>query len=480
MPKLQPIEILPAEVSVEFDGADLGDERLNRRVRKIAGTLARTPEGTFPHLASDPSELEAIYRFLGNESVSWSDVLAPHSACTAVRAEEYGEVLVLHDSSEFAFAGETRRDGLGDLTQNRQGFIGHFSLCVSPFESRMPLGVLGIEAIFRTKKPKRSRSQQTLESRRKTREEKESSRWERAAIEADRQLGANVRAIHVMDQEADDFEVFAALISRGKRFVIRGNASRVLDAASDMTIEGRLEEQPDRFYGRVPLQARSKNRSKAAKKAHPPRSERIAELRIRSASVVLRRPMHSKSEQDSVRLNVVQVFEPNPPDGEPPVEWTLLTTEPIKTKAQLKKIVDAYCARWIIEEYFKALKTGCAYEKRQLESAHGLLNALAIFAVIAWRLLALRTLARTTPDSPATLLFSTEQIHLMRGISLRRPRARLPEGMPTIRDMLLAIAGLGGHLKQNGEPGWIVLGRGYDDFLIAELGWYAAKMTGEM
>jgi len=479
MTKVQTFEILPAEISIEFEGADLGDERLNHRLRKIAGTMARSPDESFPHLASDPSELEAIYRFLGNESVSWTDVLAPHAAATAARAQEWGEVFVLHDSSECAFAGETRREGLGDLTQNRQGFIGHFSLCVSGFESRMPLGVLGIETFFRAKKPKRSRSQQTLESRKKSRQEKESSRWERAALKADQQLGPDVRAIHVMDQEADDFEVFAALITGGSRFVIRGNSSRVLDSASDMTIEGRLEEQADRIYGQVPIQARSKNRSKSAKKAHPPRSARIAELHVRSASVLIKRPIHSKSEQEHVRLNVVQVFEPNPPDGEPPVEWTLLTSEPIKTKAQLKKIVDAYSARWIIEEYFKALKTGCAYEKRQLESAHGLLNALAIFAVIAWRLLALRTLARTTPEAPATLLFSNDQIELMRGISIRRPRARLPKGMPTIRDMLLAIAGLGGHLKQNGEPGWIVLGRGYDDFLLAELGWSArgeAKM----
>jgi hypothetical protein len=480
MAKVQPIEIMPTEVSIEFDGADLGDQRRNKRAQKVAAALARSPDESFPHVASGSSELEAIYRFLGNESVSWTDILASHAAATAVRAEKYGEVLVLHDSSEFTFSGETKREGLGVLTKNRQGFIGHFSLCVSAFESRMPLGVLGIETIFRTKKPKRSRSQQTLESRKMAREEKESSRWERGAIEADQQLGPNVSAIHVMDQEADDFEVFATLLSRRARFVIRGNSSRVLDRASDMTIEGQLEEQPDRFYGAVPIQARSKNRSKSAKKAHPPRSARLAELRVRRVSVVLQKPNHSKSEQPSVRLNVVQVFEPNPPEGEPPVEWTLLTTEPIKTTAQLKKIIDAYCARWIIEEYFKALKTGCAYEKRQLETAHALLNALAIFAVIAWRILALRTLTRTTPDAPATLLFSKDQIELMRGISIRRPRARLPEGAPTIRDMLLAIAGLGGHLKQNGDPGWIVLGRGYDDFLIAELGWWAAKNAHKM
>lgn len=69
---------------------------------------------------------------------------------------------------------------------------------------------------------------------------------------------------------------------------------------------------------------------------------------------------------------------------------------------------------------------------------------------------------------PAAALFSSDQITLMGYLGDERPRARIP-GRPTIRDMLLVVAGLGGHIKNNGEPGWIVLGRGYDDFLAAEL-----------
>jgi len=58
--------------------------------------------------------------------------------------------------------------------------------------------------------------------------------------------------------------------------------------------------------------------------------------------------------------------------------------------------------RWTIEKYFKALKTDCQYEKRQLESAHSLLNALAILAPVAWRLVLLRHLARNAPKRSAS------------------------------------------------------------------------------
>jgi hypothetical protein len=135
--------------------------------------------------------------------------------------------------------------------------------------------------------------------------------------------------------------------------------------------------------------------------------------------------------------------------------------------------VDAYRCRWVIEEYFRALKSGCAFEKRQLESMHTLLNALALFVPIAWRLLALRTIGRDTPDTPATEVLTAVQIRCLSFLLRHRKRPDLPSN-PTARDALMGIAGLGGHIKNNGDPGWIVLGRGLDTLLTAQLGYQAA------
>ncbi len=121
----------------------------------------------------------------------------------------------------------------------------------------------------------------------------------------------------------------------------------------------------------------------------------------------------------------------------PAVEWRLATT-----------VVDAYGARWRIEEYFKALKTGCALEKRQLETLDALLNALGLFIPIAWNLLRLRVLSRQ--EQPASKVLSSTQLKVLRASS----KKELPDRL-TVRDAMLAIAKLGGHLKRNGDPGWI-------------------------
>ena len=102
-----------------------------------------------------------------------------------------------------------------------------------------------------------------------------------------------------------------------------------------------------------------------------------------------------------IALNVVRVFEPEPPEGVKPIEWLLCTSEPISTSEEVARIIDWYRARWLIEEFFKALKTGCAFEKLRLEKRTSILNAFAIYLPVAWRLLRLRTLARTPAPMPA-------------------------------------------------------------------------------
>jgi hypothetical protein len=167
---------------------------------------------------------------------------------------------------------------------------------------------------------------------------------------------------------------------------------------------------------------------------------------------------------------VVHVREPNPPEGAEPIEWFLLTSEPIKTKDEIVAVVNHYRARWVVEEFFKALKTGCAYETRQLRTYDALVVALMIFLPIACRLLFLRSLARSNPDLPATVALTKTEIDVLRHFS---KRVRLRKA-PTVREVLLAIAGLGGHLKNNGDPGWITLARGMEKLLMHAEGWEAA------
>src|SRR5262249_43470914 len=148
----------------------------------------------------------------------------------------------------------------------------------------------------------------------------------------------------------------------------------------------------------------------------------------------------------------------------PPVEWRLFTTESVDTQQQVEDIVDAYRARWVIEEYFKALKTGCNYEQSQLETFHSLENLLAIYVPIAWQLLALRSSARDQPLRPAREILSSTQITALRLIT----QGNVTPADPTVGDVFGVIAELGAHIKSNGPPGWQVLARGFEKLRLAE------------
>lgn len=145
-------------------------------------------------------------------------------------------------------------------------------------------------------------------------------------------------------------------------------------------------------------------------------------------------------------------------------------------------MVDAYRQRWIIEEFFKAWKTGCRYQQLQLDTSRALLVALAIESAVAWQLLLLRWAAHKTPQHPASEVFPEEQLQLLAAPARAETKRSLPED-PTVCDVLLEVARLGGHIRNNGLPGWLILRRGLDKLLSIQRGWILARagpVHGEM
>ena len=457
-----PGHAVPA-LSAEFADADLGDERLNRRLGLLADRVAERPQESFPK-ALDDAELEAAYRFFGNEQVSPEAILAPHFRQTALRAAGTSPVLVVHDTTQFEFGGEAKREGLGRLIRPGQGFFGHFSLAIGADGTRKPLGLLGLETVFRLDK--------AIGHKHWTRSQRrgESDRWLRSVAAADALLDGKAKPIHVMDREADSYALLAALCEANSRFVIRSFQDRVLVGEEQAGLRNAARAARVTLKREVPLSPRPAIPGPKGKR-HPARRYRIAKLSFAATSVEVPRTGESRTAQSaSLRLNIIHVFERHQPRGQPAVEWFLLTNLPTTTAEEIAFAVDCYRGRWTIEEFFKALKTGCQYERRQLESAHSLLNALAILAPVAWRLLLLRHLARTDAKAPATAALPPTQLEVLRAVAKKPLRQH-----PTAREAMLAVAGLGGHLKSNGDPGWLVLGRGMHDLLLLELGWRARE-----
>jgi len=449
--------------SEELAGAELGDERLNRRLGLLADAVAQAPAAGFP-MALDDAELEAAYRFFGNGRVTPEAILAPHLRQSARRAAELSRVLVVHDTTQFEFGGQKKREGLGRLIRPGQGFFGHFSLAVAADGTRRPLGLLNVETVFRLDKAK------PKAERRKADNRGESMRWRNGVEASEALLAGRAWAIHVMDREGDSYAILSALDAAKRSFVIRSFQDRVLAGQDHERLQATAAKAKATLQREVPLSPRPRIKGPKGER-HPARRHRLAKLCFAAVTVHLPRTKDAGSAASAtMSVNVVHVFEKHPPPGEPAVEWFLLTDLPVNTPDAIAFVVDCYRGRWIIEELFKALKTGCQYERRQLESAHALLNVLAIFAPVAWRLLLLRHLARSDAPAPATSALTPTQLDVLRAVS-KKP---LPRN-PTARDALLAVAKLGGHLNSNGDPGWLVLGRGLHDLLLLEMGWRARE-----
>jgi len=442
----------------------------------VVSKLAKRPQASLPDVMSSEAELEGAYRLVNNPRVTLDALHAAHAQETAGRARKVGTVLAIHDTTPCHFS-HADPSVIGYLNTGKAGFYAHYTLVVEA-GSKRPLGVSYVEPVIRTKAPrkrKKTSSRRKKQSGAQTRKKanREFERWQRG-MERTNDCLEGCEVIHIADRESDSYELMANSIGAGRRFVfrvrIRNRCARSLDGDS-----GALHEIVARKEGvltrEVALCTRKPRTAPQAAKAHPPRKARLATLRFSATPVEIRRPRYlDRTFPPTLALNLVRVWEPEPPQGQEPVEWLLFTTESIDTPAQIAEVVDMYRARWLIEECNKALKSGCLYEKRQFESREALLTMLAISLPIACEILALRAGARENPDRPATDILNPLQIRLLRRLGSRK-LARAP----TARDVLLAVAALGGHQRSNGEPGWLVLQRGMTKLIDYEIGWRAAR-----
>lgn len=372
-------------------------------------------------------------------------------------------------------------DIIGYLNTGKPGFYCHYTLVVDA-DSQRPLGVSHLDTVIRTSPPRKRKRGSARKSpsgaQTRTKRNREFERWHNGIEQTEARLGHS-EVIHIADRESDSYELIANALDARRRIVFR---ARILNrnAQSSSGDIGALHELAAQQEGvltrEVALSSRKAGAAPSRARAHPPRRARVATLSYSAAQIEVRRPNYlGRDFPKSLTLNVVRVWEPKPPTGEEPVEWLLLTTEPIDTPSQIAEVVDIYRARWLIEECNKALKTGCLYEQRQFESRDALLTILALSLPIACEILALRAGVRQNPDRPARDVLSPLQIRILRALGSRK----LPDD-PTARDVLLAVAALGGHQRSNGEPGWLVLRRGMSRLLDYEKGWRASRALEDL
>lgn len=351
-------------------------------------------------------------------------------------------VLLVQDTTSFDFSHHPAAGGMGPL-ENRhcRGFLAHSTLAVSAVG--VPLGVLEQQVWTRLDSETGQRHQ------RKERPfiDKESYKWV-DGLPPLPEPGLSARSVTVCDREGHIFEFFEAVLERGLAFIVRASKGRGFTPEADELFTA---------IAAYPVQ----HRATLALKRRPDREPREAQVELRYTSLTLKRPNHAPVERQELRVQAVEVREAQPPAGEEAVHWLLLTTLPVETLVQAQQIVTWYTYRWLIERFHYVLKSGCKLEDKQLREEKRLERLLAVYSLVAWKLLWLTYLARQTPNHPCTEVLQGIEWQALYAFVHRT--TRLPTAVPTLHQATRWIAQLGGFLgrKGDGEPGVKVLWRGW-------------------
>ena len=392
----------------EFGDCELGDPRRTRRLVKIVGDQAAQPSGSYSQAAGgNRYDLKGYYRFLnsGRQEVNLESLLQTHRTQTLRRMKRESTVLIVQDTTELNFSTLSACEGLGSIGTNQTGVQSRgldLHSCLAVGESGLPLGVLRLHGYA-------PESAQGKDPRRPI-EEKESYRWLEAYADACliAAMIPETRVINVTDREGDMFELFdlrRRQTGRKAELLVRANYDRCLEG-SDRKLFEELAAAPLAKTVSLPVPRQREHTAKPSDPGRPALPARTAKVQVRFKEVTLSAPQTPQTRQKQpIKLWAVDLVEKYPPQGATAVHWLLLTTIPIASVKQALKCVRWYCRRWRIEEWHRVMKSGCQILDHQNHTAEVLLRAIALDAVIAWRMMLLALLGREVPELPAGTLF---------------------------------------------------------------------------
>ena len=448
----------------EFALAQLGDQRRTHRLVNLATRLAQNPGGTLPQALPRWKELKAAYRFFSQPKVGPVAVQTPHWEATRSRCRAPGEYLLIEDTTQLDYSFHPATEGLGPIGNGGgRGLLLHTTLAVRveqwTLEQRpegIALGLFYQQSWVRTGSPKRGKETWW----RRLKRPRQSQCWT-AALDQTEPPPPGSQWIFLADREADFYEPIEHCQRRGVDFIIRSYRNRAQTDAPEHLPQA-AEQLPVRGTLTVTLRAR------------PGAAARPATVQVRSGSLTLKGPERPGDPKPAFTVNVVAAREINAPPGVAALHWILLTSLPCERWVQAQRIVGRDTARWWIEEYHKALKSGAGVEASQLAAAYRLETLTAVLAIVAVRLLNTQWLARARPDEPvAADAFGPQALAILTS------EWGEPPGGWTHRQALVAVARLGGFLARtgDGQPGWQTIWRGWQRLMWMCEGLETLKQT---
>jgi hypothetical protein len=406
----------PSWAEHEFGDCELGDERLTRRLVKIARDQAAQPNGSYAQAAGGHRHaLKGYYRLLNHEGpeLDPEKLLQNHRARTLRRMSRERTALIVQDSTDLNFSTRSQCQGLGQIGTNQTGAKSrglrlHSSLALNP--SGLPLGIVQLQGAA----PESARGK----DRRRPIEQKDSYRWLEGFAEAMNiaALLPQTQVIDITDREGDMFELFHFRRSQAGRkaeLLVRSKTDRCLEG-TDQKLFAELAAVPLAKRVSIAVPRQREHLSLPSAPGRPALQAREARVEIRFKEVTLSPPNRSQTRNlPPIKVWAVYLVEPHPPQGAEALEWLLLTTVEVRSLKQALKCIRWYCRRWRIEEWHRVLKSGCKVLEHQNHRAEVLLRAIAIDAVIAWRIMLLALLGREVPELPCHVLFNPMECEVL-------------------------------------------------------------------
>ncbi len=442
----------------EFGAAPLGDSRLSTRLVKSASLLSDVVGHSITaHTGADRAAVKGHYRLLESKrdkTVTPANILAPHRARTIERMRSQKVVLCIQDTTKLRYSTRPACTDLQVIGQNQtsaktRGMPLHATLAVT--EDGLPLGVLRCSYRDLEGGTHRPRTQQWMDG------------FE-DICEASKEVSRKIRVLCVADREADSFALYDAQRKHDRvGVVVRARHDRKLLDGDKMFATMRSGRSAG--GAQIEIQRVTAREKSSGKQARKGRSHRIANAEVRYKRLRLPDP---KGKAEPVEVYGVHVREAAAPRDESPVEWMLLTSMPVESVADAKRVLGMYVKRWRVEDFFRILKSGCKVERLGLRTSMRLEHAVTIYCVIAWRVMTMVLLGREVPELDADVFFTDMELRFLTGYT---KKVRLPEPK-TLGEAMLAVSVLGGYQNRSldGPAGYQIMWRGLERLHLTTLG----------
>jgi len=432
----------------EFGEIELGDKRLRERLITISEQFMKNPDKNVSRAMENWNDTKSAYRFFDNPNVSDKVIMDAHQKKSLERivASQKQTILCVQDTTEASYAhhpGLTLGHG---RHWNGNAMLIHSMLGVS--EEGIPFGLIHQDIWYRTEwKTSEKRFEKPIE-------EKESYKWIKG-FQAGNSLKENLPDVQVVvigDRESDIYDLFLTAHktpeSRRAEILVRSSWNRGLENSEFGGIQDHLKNSDLQGKYSVSIDSRK-------------HENKVAILEIRYSKLHVLPPQNRKEELPILELYGVYCVEKSPPEGVTPISWFLITTLPVLNLESAIEKIKWYSKRWIVERFFRVLKTGCAIEDRQFREPKRIQTCLGLDCIVAWRILFLTMIGREVPELPASVLFEEQEWKALHAYTYRTKIP--PEKEPTLGELTLLIAKLGGFLarKGDGPPGELSLWYGF-------------------